>query len=197
MPKVNRICSIEGCAERYYSKGFCRGHYHRWTKHGDPLAGRASPGSAESFLRDVVRPFASHECLRWPFSAFKGRAVIWRDGQNVAVTRLLCEEMYGPPPTPEHQAAHSCGKGHEACVNPAHISWKTPVENASDKVTHGTQNKGENHGRAKLSEEDVHRIRALPAILSARQIARQFGVSHTAVTLIRKGKNWAWLPPTA
>jgi len=26
---IIRTCQLEGCAERHYSKGFCKKHYHR------------------------------------------------------------------------------------------------------------------------------------------------------------------------
>jgi len=30
-------CSVDGCGDPGYCKGFCRIHYNRWRKHGDPL----------------------------------------------------------------------------------------------------------------------------------------------------------------
>lgn len=29
---------MEDCGERHYCRGFCRVHYRRWRRHGDPLA---------------------------------------------------------------------------------------------------------------------------------------------------------------
>jgi hypothetical protein len=31
-----KICSIEGCCEKYFAKGFCKIHYGRYYRHGDP-----------------------------------------------------------------------------------------------------------------------------------------------------------------
>lgn len=31
-----RICSLEDCERPYLASGFCRKHYQRWHKHGDP-----------------------------------------------------------------------------------------------------------------------------------------------------------------
>lgn len=34
---ANKLCSIEGCENKYYANGYCRKHYDRVRKHGDPL----------------------------------------------------------------------------------------------------------------------------------------------------------------
>jgi 5-methylcytosine-specific restriction endonuclease McrA len=31
------FCQIEGCEAKHYSRGYCRPHYYRWSKWGDPL----------------------------------------------------------------------------------------------------------------------------------------------------------------
>lgn len=42
--KATRACSVDGCARPYRAKGFCGSHLARFTRHGDPLAGRISRG---------------------------------------------------------------------------------------------------------------------------------------------------------
>lgn len=37
------ICSVDGCDKPVFGRGFCRAHYNRFQRHGDPLAGRISP----------------------------------------------------------------------------------------------------------------------------------------------------------
>jgi hypothetical protein len=59
-------------------------------------------------------------------------------GDTLYAHRLMCQLAHGDPPTPDHIAAHSCGRGHEGCVNPNHLSWKTYSENELDKRVHGT-----------------------------------------------------------
>jgi hypothetical protein len=48
---------------------------------------------------------------------------------------------------------------------------------------------GERHGRAKLTEEQVLKIRS-DASSSHAQLAREFNVSEKAIRLIRQGTNW-------
>lgn len=69
----------------------------------------------------------SHDwCLIWPFvSKLHGYGQFGYLGKNYYAHRFMCELAHGPAPSPLHEAAHSCGRGHEGCVNPQHLSWKT------------------------------------------------------------------------
>lgn len=93
--------------------------------------------------------YEGDDCLTWPFlKSPRGYARMHVNGRDKRVSRLVCEEAYGTPPTPDHHAAHSCGKGHLACVTKRHLRWATPVENAADKIIHGT-----NFGRWRVKSE--------------------------------------------
>lgn len=193
---TSRICSIPDCGKPEDKRGWCSMHYQRWRKHGDPLAGKArtSWGETERFLRDVVLTYEGDECLIWPY--IKGRdgyGKIMRGKQQARVHRLVCEEVNGPPPTPAHVAAHSCGKGHLACVAKRHLSWKTIQENKDDELTHGTRKRGEQHYQAKLTENDVRVILALKGKRQGAVLAKRFGVSISLIGSIQRGKCWAWL----
>lgn len=37
---VKRQCTFEGCDDDYFSKGYCVKHYRRYTRYGDPSAGK-------------------------------------------------------------------------------------------------------------------------------------------------------------
>lgn len=131
-------CTILACSDPHYAHGFCKKHYTRLLRHGDPQAGRTPCGDLERFYREVVLPYEGDECIAWPFSrTSSGYGKIYLGGQHLIVSRLSCEEANGAPPTPEHQAAHSCGNGHLGCVTKRHLSWKTSLGNAADKKHHG------------------------------------------------------------
>lgn len=36
-------CAVEGCTSKVRARGWCNAHYLRFSKHGDPLGGKASP----------------------------------------------------------------------------------------------------------------------------------------------------------
>mgnify|MGYP001050920215 CR=1 FL=1 len=189
------ICSIEGCGKPAKGYGWCSAHYQRWRQHGDPLAGRASPVPAavqDAFLRGIVAAGWPEQCVTWPFSRTeKGYGVATLDGVRIAAHRASCQLAHGEPPTPEHQAAHSCGKGHEGCINPGHLRWATPAENSADQLLHGTAPIGVANPAATLTEEQVLTIWSLRGQMTQEAISRQFGVPEPTVGDILRGASWA------
>lgn len=191
---VDPVCSIPDCRNPYFVAGFCRSHYYRNNKYGDPLAGGTAFGEPTRFYQEVVLPYDGDECLAWPYAVTSsGYGILTIRNKNVRVTRMLCTEMFGPPPTASHEAAHSCGNGHMGCVTKKHLRWATPKENGQDKVEHGTSNRGETHGISKLTRDQVLEIRALRGSMAQTKIAQAFGVSQSAVYKIQTGKMWGWL----
>jgi hypothetical protein len=123
-------------------------------------------------------------CLIWPFGRIQsGYAAVGRDA--LAVHRVMCEYRNGPPPTPKHQAAHSCGRGKDGCVNPMHLSWKTNSENQLERYQHSGPTK-----RAKLTPSQVDEIMALKGRARIADIAKQFGVSDSNIRGIHAGHLW-------
>ncbi len=188
------VCSIEGCEGIYYGHGWCNRHYQRWRVHGDPLGGGTPWGSGLQFIAEVALFHEGDECLKWPYGGGKGYGAVQLDGRKQFANRIVCEAVNGPPPTPTHEAAHTCGNGRNGCVAPEHIRWATHAENMRDAVDHGTSPKGERHGQAKLTDDDVREIRRLNETgISGRKIAQRFGVSRWSVQDILSGRNWGWL----
>lgn len=189
-------CSIDGCGNPMYLRGWCNSHYLRWRRHGDPMAGRTSTGEAPRWMREVA---FNHDdpgpCLIWPYArSDSGYGKVWLDGRIQVVSRVVCEHRHGPAPTKRHEAAHSCGKGHEGCCNPWHLDWKTPKQNHADKLVHDTQQRGSRHGQSKLTESDVHEIRRLIAAgMGKTAIGKRFGVTHSVICHINTGVAWGWL----
>lgn len=192
---IRSVCTVENCNLPHIARGYCEAHYRRWKAHGDPLGGGTAQGAVPKWIKEVALPYAGVDCLIWPFSrlkdgypqggmpGFKGRRA----------HRVICEVVNGPPPTPDHEAAHSCGRGDQACVHPLHLSWKTHAENEADKDEHGTRPLGSAHRGSRLTEEQVNEIRSLIGAFSHAAIAERFGVSRPTISLIAEGVTWAWL----
>lgn len=191
------ICSIKDCGKRPFRRGFCAGHYSRLLRHGDPLAGgssRCAKGEPERYYRDVVLRYEGDRCLIWPYYRVTGYGrMVCGDGKMAFVHRRLCEDTYGLPPSPDHEAAHSCGRGKRGCVSKKHLSWKTRSANQMDKVGHGTHYRGLRHHLNKLSHDDVREIRRLEGEVSANELARNYNVTFQSIRAIQLRKSWSWL----
>jgi hypothetical protein len=107
--------------------------------HGDPLAGSTEKGAAKTFVEEAALSEAG-ECVIFPF--FRNKEGYGRlnldSGRYVGAHFYACEIRNGSRPSSEHEARHSCGNGHEGCVNGSHLSWGTRKENVADAIKHGT-----------------------------------------------------------
>lgn len=189
------ICIISACDNPTHAKGYCQTHYMRMRRYGDPdkiLISKAPGGAARAWMFAHVHYEDRHNCLTWPFNKSEGRGQFWWKETNQPASRIMCELAKGPPPTPEHDAAHSCGNGHKACVNPNHLRWATRKENEADKKLHGTKMEGERHHQAKLTDDQVLAIRSASGTLY--EIGDRFGISYSMAGKIRQHKNWKHIP---
>jgi hypothetical protein len=167
-------------------------HWNRWSRHGSPEY-TLPPAQRIQFLHAALGS-ETDECLLWPFSMASGRPRIKINRHWHIASRYICEHAHGVAPSAKHEAAHSCGNGHLGCMNPRHIRWATKIENENDKIAHGTHNRGQRHGIAKLTEQAVLEIkRGLQSGESERSLASIFSVSRGAINSIREGRSWAWL----
>lgn len=136
-------CEIEGCGGSPIGRNLCARHYGKWLRYGTPFGGtsmKTPRGALSTFIQQVVLTYQGEECLLWPYStAGNGYGAFYQNGRTTYVHRFVCAEVNGPAPTPKHQVAHSCGKGHLGCVAPSHLRWATKKENEHDKFLHGTR----------------------------------------------------------
>jgi hypothetical protein len=72
--------------------------------------------------------------------------------------------------------------------NLTNLRWDTPKSNQADRIRHGTTNRGERCGTAKLTLEQVHSIRNDTRL--QRLIAADYGVAQSAISRIKGGKRW-------
>lgn len=78
------------------------------------------------------------------------------------------------------------------CVNPDHLFLGTPMDNTQDMISKGRMIAGEDVTHAKLTENDVRRIRGIHASgdVSVREIARRFPVCHQQISRIIRRTRW-------
>lgn len=77
---------------------------------------------------------------------------------------------------------HKCDN--PPCFNPKHLTKGTNAENTFDRNRKGRQAKGERNSGAKLTEEDVIKIRNDSRSLS--ELSKEYGVSSVQIRNIKK-----------
>lgn len=156
--------------------------------------------------RDIIR-FWSHvqragpnEC--WPWTGCRVATGYGHFLIHARTTsgphRIACWLVNGNPPTGKTHACHRCDN--PPCCNGMHMFWGDDGDNIRDAVSKGRlrlqkypeQQHGEKNPGAKLTTSQVLEIRA-PELsgLSDHKIADMYGVSRSAIQLIRARKNWA------
>lgn len=118
------------------------------------------------------------------------RVSLYRSGEqcpyNIGV--LVLTAFVGPCPD-GMEICH--GNGNRLDDRLENLRWGTRLENAADRVRHGTQVKGERHPIAKLTADNVQAIRSLRAQgWEYLPIAKQFGVSKSLIFNICTRKAW-------
>jgi transcriptional regulator with XRE-family HTH domain len=147
-------------------------------------------GKALKWLQAHVDYTHEDWCLIWPFARDKhGRGMLGVDGETRWAHRLMCKLAKGDPPTPEHTAAHSCGCGHDGCVNPRHLDWKTQAENLEDCREHGTLVRHHGGNVRRLLPEQIKAIKDARGFQTQGQLAAKFGISEGTVSDIWHGRS--------
>lgn len=130
-------CSIPGCYRPVLSRGWCRAHYRRWWRHGDPMAGgvRVVGTVEQRFWAKVDKtgplpkwaPFLG-PCWLWTGAVTGGGGYghFRRDGVSSVAHRTTYELLVGPIPV-GLELDHLCRV--RRCVNPAHLEPVTHLEN--------------------------------------------------------------------
>lgn len=160
--------------------------WSQWSKAGRQIGkdGKYSGGSIQS----------EHWTQLTPTPVKKGylHVAIQKDGttKHFYVNRLVLTLFVGPPPTPQHQAAHENGVRDDNRLT--NLSWKTPQENNDDKIRHGTVLRGEDTPFAILTEEKVVAMRERYALGedTVAELGRAFGVGQGAAKALLCGRNW-------
>lgn len=105
------------------------------------------------------------------------------------IHQLVAEAFIGPRPI-GCEVCHNNGQPLDNEVG--NLRYDTSAGNQADRLKHGTSNRGEKNGRAKLNEGDVREIRlALCGGKTRALIAKKFGVSEVQISKINGGKCWS------
>lgn len=156
----------------------------------------------EGYFKSRVEP--SGECLLW--TGFRdetgyGRCQAAFAPQIFFAHRLSWFLRHGSLDL-SLRVLHTCDT--PPCVNPDHLWLGTQTDNIADMVSKGRQRRGpnvwgEDHPHAKLSEQDVIRMRKLrdSTGLAFNKIAKKFGVTTMTAWRACNGQCWGHIEETA
>lgn len=131
----------------------------------------------------------SDGCAVWTASRnLKGYGLCKLFGENFA-HRASWVAHFGPIPVGMF-VCHACDN--PPCVNPSHLFLGSAADNSADMVAKGRapRNAGDRSGMARVSDADVHVMRALRAEgLPLKVIAARFSISDSQTSRICSGKS--------
>jgi hypothetical protein len=185
-------CKMVDCTNDQYARGWCKMHYDRWRSHGNPaitLNNHTPNGRVLKWLKKLVA-HPPQECVVWPFAMSpEGYGKVVLEGNLITAHRASLILATGE----DHPKIFAChGPCHNRlCVNPKHLYWGTAQRNVLDRVRDGTDNRGERHGMAKLTADDVAAIRKDRS--KHKTIAKNYRISQSHVSDIKSRKSWSWL----
>lgn len=128
------LCSIPDCDHSVFCRGWCSGHYHRWQRHGDPLAG-ATPK-----VRNKKKVCRIKDC----------------PSEQHSVKEQLCARHYwrfvkwGDPEEPMHRAPD--GAGHRQISKQGYVV----IRCRGQRILEHRQVMQEHLGRPLRDFENVH-----------------------------------------
>lgn len=103
----------------------------------------------------------------------------------VLVSRLVLTAFVRPPKEGE-QACHCDNDPSNNALS--NLRWDTIHGNYGDRESNGTHPRGENNNRARLTVDDVMKIRAHQGPLS--ELAQKYGMSRKYISQIRSNRTW-------
>jgi hypothetical protein len=113
-----------------------------------------------------------------------------KDGKQInrQIHTLLLITFVGPCP-PGMEGAH--GDGDKSRNHFDNLRWDTPINNAKDKIKHGTMNFGVRNGYSILNNTKVLEMRRLSALgYKGNTLAKMFNTSTGNVSCIINRKTW-------
>jgi len=161
--------------------------FGKYCSHACARKGRY-PLPEERFWAQVDKQ-GPNDCWPWTGCARKGYGVLYANGRSHYTHRFSYELMHGPIPDGLF-ACHKCDN--PSCCNPAHIFLGTIADNTRDAIRKRRMPHGEGHSNSKLTEDDVHQIRADSAagLASYSTLAKRYDVSKQLIYRVIKRKAW-------
>lgn len=132
----------------------------------------------------IVTEQNCHECTSHTTNG-KGYPIVVRNHKFTTIVRFLYQQKYGTLSSTTI-LRHTCDN--KKCINVAHITTGTIIDNIKDRVQRNRCARGEKHGSAKLTEKEVNDIRQSKESLQI--LSERYGVTKGMVSHIRTRRCW-------
>jgi len=177
-----KICSIEGCENKYYCKTYCIKHYNKFIKYGDPiytildrdLENHGMTGTPEYAVWANLRNRCYYKNNN-RYHRYGGRGITVCERWLHSFSAFYAD--MGPKPFKGAQIDRIDNDGN---YEPTNCRWVTCAENRRNAIT------------TKLTEEKVKQIRKLCKVgrMSQRAISLLYGIHESNVSLLINNKTW-------
>jgi len=145
----------------------------------------------------IGRPFKRHEMILKP-NMIKGgyyqqKLTLNTKEINLLLHRIVCEAFHGPAPVGKDYVNHILpDKSNNRSDN---LEWCSSQENMNHAVLNGLKPRGSATNVNKLSEEQVVEICRVfdSGEATKSELSRMYGVGHSTISYIIRGKSWNWL----
>ena len=136
-----------------------------------------------------IEPCPTTGCWLWTGSLYGWGHGSLRNGAKLEGAHRVAWQLYRGPIPDGKLVLHMCDV--PSCVNPAHLyigTWADNVRDCLERKRHKGYLAGEKHWKAKLTREDVNRIRS--DTRSQAAIGRDYGVSQEQISRIKRMEQW-------
>lgn len=142
------------------------------------------------FWQQFSDPDPKTDCIEWQRGKNnRGYGAVVCNKRQILTHRVAYELTHGPIPKGKH-ILHTCDN--PPCGEPTHLVLGNAAKNRRHSDERGRSARGEDHGRAKLTEIDVRLIRQTYALgdVTQVQLAECFGVTKSNINLIVHRIGW-------
>jgi len=193
-----RICEINDCGGKHFARGWCKKHYTRYERHGDPRI-KKQPGMKitpiEIRFHEKYMPITETGCWIWMAATVMNYGVIGIGGRskgNYLAHRLSWELHRGKIPEGMN-VCHKCDN--PFCVNPDHLFIGTQQDNVIDMHAKGRANTphGENSGVTKITEETAREVLSMKGKMKASEASKHYKIPYSTIRGIWSRTRWKYL----